>query len=152
METLDLVWTFAPEWKIRLLVLVVLANMYLAFRLYGVMSRARFKAAKEGRVTVDTYKATQNEPDDVAVFNRAVANQFESPVIFYAIIAISLAIGVSSWATVVLAALYVGLRWMHANEMIGEHVVLRRRKIFIRSVKVLMALMAELAISTLLKA
>ena len=152
METLDLVWTFAPEWKIRLLVLVVLANMYLAFRLYGVMSRARFKAAKEGRVTVDTYKATQNEPEDVAVFNRAVANQFESPVIFYAIIAISLAIGVSSWVTVVLAALYVGLRWMHANEMIGEHVVLRRRKIFIRSVKVLMALMAELAISTLLKA
>ena len=152
METLDLVWTFAPEWKIRLLVLVVLANMYLAFRLYGVMSRARFKAAKEGRVTVDTYKATQNEPEDVAVFNRAVANQFESPVLFYAIIAISLAIGVSSWATVALAALYVGLRWMHANEMIGEHVVLRRRKIFVRSVKVLMALMAELAISTLLRA
>ena len=85
METLDLIWTFAPEWKIRLLVLVVLANMYLAFRLYGVMSRARFRAAKEGRVTVETYKATQNEPEDVAVFNRAVVNQFESPVLFYAL-------------------------------------------------------------------
>ena len=152
METLDLIWSFAPEWKIRLLVLVVLANMFLAMRLYGVMSRVRYKAAKEGRVTVDTYKATQNEPEDVAVFSRAVANQFESPVLFYAIIGISLAIGVSSWITLALSAAYVFLRWTHANEMIGEHVVLRRRKIFVRSVYVLMALMAELAVSTLLKA
>ena len=58
---------------------------------------------------------------------------------FYALIAMSLALGVSSWLTVVLAALYVAIRWMHANEMIGEHVVLKRRKIFVQSVKVLMA-------------
>ena len=152
MEFIDPLWSFALEWKLRILVLVVLANMYLAFRLYGVMSKARFKAAKEGRVTVDTYKATQNEPEDVAVFNRAVANQFESPVLFYALIAISLALGVSSWVTVLIAIAYVVTRWQHANEMIGEHVVLKRRKIFVRSMKILLLLMIEVAISTLLRA
>ncbi len=151
MEFIDPLWTFAPEWKVRILALIVLANMALAVRLYSVMSRQRFKAAKEGRVTTDTYRATQNEPEDVAVFNRAVANQFESPVLFYALIAMSLALGVSSWFTVLFAAAYVAFRWLHANEMIGEHVVMRRRKIFIRSFKMLIALMAEFGISTLLR-
>lgn len=152
MEMIDPLWSFAEDWKVRILVLAVIANMYLAVRLYGVMSRKRIKAAKEGRVTVDTYRATQNEPEDVAVFNRAVQNQFESPVIFYALIAISLALGVSSWLTVILAIVYVILRWLHANEMIGEHVVLKRRKLFVRSIFVLLALMAEVTLSVMLRA
>ncbi len=152
MEMIDPLWSFAEDWKVRILALSVMANMYLAFRLYGVMSRKRIKAAKEGRVTVDTYRATQNEPEDVAVYNRAVQNQFESPVIFYGLVAISLALGVSSWLTVVIAIIYVALRWLHANEMIGEHVVLKRRKLFVRSVMALMVLMAEVAISVLLRA
>jgi len=151
MEFIDPLWTIAADWKVRLLALIVLANMVLALRLYIVMSKERTKAAREGRVTADTYRATQNEPEDVAVFNRAVANQFESPVLFYALIAMSLALGVSSWLTVVLAALYVGMRWMHANEMIGDHVVLKRRKLFIHSIQVLMVLMVEFALSVLLR-
>ncbi len=152
MEIIDPLWTFADDWKVRLIVLIVLANMALAVRLYGVMSKARFKAAKEGRVTTETYRATQNEPEDVAVFNRAVANQFESPTIFYALIAMSLALSVSSWLTVLIAFAYVTVRWMHGNEMIGEHVVLKRRKLFVRSVQILLVLMVEVAISTLLRA
>lgn len=150
MELIQPIWTFAEDWQVRLLVLIVIANMALAIRLYGVMSKARFKASKEGRVTAETYRATQNEPEDVAVFNRAVVNQFESPVMFYALVCISLALGVTSWLTVLIAAAYVIVRWMHANEMIGEHVVLKRRAIFVRSVKILMVLMAEVVISTML--
>lgn len=152
MELIDPLWTFAADWKVRLIVLVTLANMVLAVRMYSAMSKARFRAAKEGRVTADTYRATQNEPEDVAVFNRAVVNQFESPTLFYALIAISLALGVSSWLTVLLAMAYVAIRWRHGHEMIGEHVVLRRRKLFIRSMQVLMLLMLEIALSTLLRA
>lgn len=152
MDYIDPLWSFAEDWKIRVLVLIVLTNMYLAVRLYTVMSKKRFKAAKEGRVTTETYRATQNEPEDVAVFNRAVANQFESPVLFYALIAISFALHISSWLTVLFAAMYVGVRWAHANEMIGAHDVLKRRKLFLKSFYLLLALMAELAFSTLLRA
>lgn len=150
MEAIEPLWTAASDWKVRLIVLVTLANMVLAVRLYAAMARARFKVVKAGKATTETYRATQNEPEEAAVFNRAVQNQFESPVMFYALVAISLALGVSSWLTVALAAIYVAIRWRHGFEMIGEHVVLRRRKLFIRSVQVLMVLMAEVAISTLL--
>ncbi|MEM8750020.1 MAG: MAPEG family protein [Pseudomonadota bacterium] len=150
MELIEPLWSAASDWKLRILVLIVLANMLLALRLYGVMAKQRFRAAKEGRVTVETYRATQNEPEDVAVFNRAVANQFESPILFYALVAMSLALDVSSWLTVILAAIYVALRWLHAMEMIGDHDVLKRRKMFIRSITVLMAMMAELALSAML--
>lgn len=149
-DALALIWTAAPEWKLRLIVVLALANMVLAVRLYTAMSKARFRAAKAGRVTTDTYKATQNEPEDVAVFNRAVVNQFESPTLFYAIVAIGLALGVTSWITVLLAAAYVALRWRHGSEMIGAHDVLKRRKLFIRSFQILLAMMAELFVSAML--
>lgn len=152
MDLIEPLWSFAEDWKVRLLVLVVLANMVLAIRLYSAMAKARIKAVKAGRATAETYRATQNEPEEAAVFNRAVVNQFESPTIFYALIAISLALGVSSWLTVIFAAAYVAIRWRHGMEMIGEHVVLRRRKLFIYSIQLLMLLMAEVAVSTLLRA
>jgi len=150
MEFVEALWTFAEDWKVRLLVLVVLANMVLAMRLYGAMAKARNQVVRAGKATAETYRATQNEPEEAAVFNRAVVNQFESPTLFYALIAISLALGVSSWLTVLLAAVYVGIRWQHGHEMIGEHVVLHRRKLFIRSINVLIVLMVEVAVSTLL--
>ena len=150
MEAIEPLWTFAADWKVRLVVLITIANMVLAVRLYTAMAKARIKIVKAGKATTETYRATQNEPEEAAVFNRAVMNQFESPTIFYALIAISLALGVSSWLTVILAALYVAIRWRHGYEMIGEHVVLRRRKLFVRSVQVLMALMVEVTLSALL--
>lgn len=150
MEMIEPLWSHAADWKVRILVLIVIANMVLAIRLYSAMAKARNKVVRAGKATAETYRATQNEPEEAAVFNRAVVNQFESPTLFYALIAISLALGVSSWLTVVLAAVYVAVRWRHGMEMIGEHVVLRRRKYFIRSVQILMLLMVEVALSTLL--
>ena len=150
MEAIEPLWTFAADWKVRLVVLITIANMVLAVRLYTAMAKARVRVVKAGKATTETYRATQNEPEEAAVFNRAVMNQFESPTIFYALITISLALGVSSWLTVILAALYVAIRWRHGYEMIGEHVVLRRRKLFVRSVQVLMALMVEVTLSALL--
>ena len=149
-DWLVLIWFAEPDWRFRVLVVIVLANMALALRLYSAMAKARFKAVREGRATVDTFKATQDEPEDTAAFNRAVVNQFESPTLFYAIIAIGLALGVSSWITVILAAIYVALRWRHGLEMIGAHEVLRRRRIFIYSFYALIALMAELFVSTMI--
>ncbi len=150
MELIKPLWTAASDLQVRALVLIVLANMILVLRLYGVMSRARFKAVKAGKASVDTYKATQNEPEEVAVFTRAVANQFEAPVLFYALVAISLALDVTSWLTVALAAGFVILRWRHGLEMVGNHNVLKRRRIFIYSFYLLVAMMAELGISVML--
>jgi hypothetical protein len=150
MDMIEPLWTFAADIKVRVLILIVLAQMVLAVRLYSEMARQRFRAVKEGRVDKNVYKATQNEPEDVAVYSRVVTNQFEAPVLFFALIAMGFALNVTSWLTVVLALIFVILRWVHAAEMTGAHDVLRRRRIFLRSFQVLIVMMLEFAISAML--
>jgi len=124
--------------------------MVITIWCYTHMSKARVRAAKSGEVSPDIYKAVGDaEPEEIRVYTRLVANQFESPVLFYALIITGLAIGVTSWITVLLAFAYVFFRFRHAKEMAGEHVVLRRRKIFIQSIRILLLMVVELAISTL---
>ena len=149
MELFLQLWTAAPDLKIRLLVLALCAQMMISAVAYIRMSRARVGAHKEGRISPDTYKAVgHSEPEDLRVYTRAVANQFEAPVMFYAVVLAGLAIGVSSWLTVILAFLYVVFRWVHLNEMTRENQVFKRRKIFIQSIRVLLVMMAELLVST----
>ena len=150
METLTLLWTFAPVVKTQLAVLILLLQLGVTLWCYTQMSRARVRAVKSGAISPEIYKAVgDDEPEDVRVYTRLVANQFESPVLFYALIITGLAIGVTSWLTIALALVYLAFRCLHAREMSGEHVVLRRRKLFIRSLQILMVMMIELAISTL---
>lgn len=142
-------WTFEPGLIIRLLALAFVCQIAITIWTYMQMSKARVAAVKEKRVNPEIFKSTREEPDDLRVFNRAVANQFELPVVFYALIAVSLAIGVQSWITVVLAFVFVCIRIIHIREMLGQNRVLLRRKWFIRSVQTVMAMTAEFFISVL---
>jgi len=151
MDAILTLWTAAPELKTQLAVMAILANIALVIWCYSQMSKARVKAARAGTIDPEIYRAVGDaEPEDIRVYTRLVANQFESPVLFYALVITGLAIGVTSWITVILAFLYVILRIIHAREMAGDHNVLRRRKIFIRSFQVLLLLVIDLAVSTLL--
>ncbi|MEM9330107.1 MAG: MAPEG family protein [Pseudomonadota bacterium] len=149
METILLLWTAAPALKTQIVVLTILAQIVLTVWCYGKLSSKRVSAAKSGKVTPDMYKAVGDaEPEEIRVYTRLVANQFEMPVLFYVLLMTGLAINVTSWFTVVLAILYVVLRVVHAREMTGTHNVFRRRKIFIQSARVLLLLILELAVST----
>ncbi|MEM7069225.1 MAG: MAPEG family protein [Pseudomonadota bacterium] len=150
MDIILSLWTAAPILKTKLLVIMISAQMILTIWCYYKMSAARVGAVKAGKITPEIYKAVGDaEPEEVRVFTRLVANQFELPVLFYAIILTSLAIGVASWLTVVLAGLFVATRVIHAREMAGEHVVLRRRRIFVQTVRITLLMILELLISTL---
>ena len=149
METLQLLWSFAPDIKLKLLLLALAAQMYLALRMYLKLSANRVAAAKAGRVDPKIYKATENEPEELRVFTRAVANQFEMPVLFYAIIIAGIAASTSTWLTVVLAWAFVALRFVHAGEMTTSNNVFRRRKMFIRSTQVFLVMLVEFVIATL---
>ena len=149
METLALIWTFAPDLKVKLLLFALAAQILLTINVYMQMSKQRVAAAKAGRVTADTYKSTNNEPEDLRVYTRAVANQFELPVMFYAIVIAGIAASMSSWITVVLAWLFVLFRVLHIKYMLAGN-VLKRRKIFIRCMQMFLVMVAEFVISTLL--
>ena len=146
---LDFLWSYQTAWITKLLVVMLIAQMLLTVWLYGKMAKSRFAAVKEGLITRDDYKVVGSEPEQAAIFTRALANQFELPVMFYAVVITGLAVGVSSWITVILAFLFVLARVAHAREMIGANEVMKRRGMFINSVRVFLLLVAELLISTL---
>ncbi len=147
---MDFLWSFQSAWITKLLVIILIVQMLLTVWLYTKMAKSRFAAVKEGLITRDDYKVVGNEPEQAAIFTRALANQFELPVLFYAVVITGMAIGVSSWITVMLAFLFVLARIVHAREMVGENQVMKRRAMFINSMRVFLLLMAELLISTLI--
>ena len=149
MEALMMLWDFAPELKTKLLYLAIVGQIIITIYCYSAMSRARVAAVKGNRVQPDNYKATTDEPEDLRVFTRAVANQFEMPVVFYVLVLASLMASTASWITVVLAWIYVVMRWVHAREMIGSNTVLKRRKIFIQSARVIVFMVIEFVIALL---
>ncbi|MEM7215608.1 MAG: MAPEG family protein [Pseudomonadota bacterium] len=150
MDIITSLWIAAPVLKTQFAVLAILVQIAITVWCYMQLSKARVAAAKAGVVTPEMYVAVGDaEPEDIRVYTRLVANQFEMPVVFYALVITGLAIGVTSWITVVLAFVYICFRILHAREMAGEHNVLRRRKLFIQSARIILLMIAELFISTL---
>lgn len=151
METIYSLWTFAPVVKTQIAVFLILAQVFITIWCYTQMSKARVAAVKAGDIVPEVYKAVgDSEPENLRVYTRLVANQFEAPVLFFAMLITGLAVGITSWIAIVLGLLFIVFRIIHAREMAGEHVVLRRRKIFIRSMQCITLMAFELAISTLL--
>lgn len=146
---IDFLWTFEKVWQLKLLIIIMIAQILLTIWLYMQMSKARIKSVKDGLSTREDFAVVTNEPAATAIYSRALANQFELPVLFFVIILSGIAVGVSSWITVVLAFLFVIARVVHAREMIGENRVMKRRAMFINSMRVFMLLLLELFISTI---
>ncbi len=147
---LDFIWTFEKALQLKLLVMIIIAQIVLTFWLYMQMSKARTKAVKEGSVDREDFSVVSNEPDSTAIFTRALANQFELPVLFYVVILTGMIVGISSWITVALAFIFVLSRVVHAREIIGENRVLKRKGMFINTMRIFILLLLELFISTIL--
>ena len=150
MDAISPLWTAAPELKAALAIFIIMAQVLLAVWCYMQLSKNRMKAAKSGEVAPEIYIATgDSEPEYLRVYTRLVANQFEMPVIFYVIMLTGLAVAITSWITIILGIAYVIFRILHAKEMAGEHVVMRRRRLFIRSSQILLLMIIELGVSTI---
>jgi hypothetical protein len=149
MDALTMLWDFAPEIKTKLLYLAIVGQFIITIYCYSAMSKARVAAVRGKRIQPENYKATADEPEDLRVYTRAVANQFEMPVVFYVLVLASVMAATASWITVVLAWAFVILRGVHAKEMIGDNQVLRRRKIFIFATRFLLLMVLEFVIALL---
>ena len=149
MDFVAPLWTFAPGAKVALLMLAIVGQIALTFRMYQTVGNARMKAGREGRITAETYSVVGDEPADLALLTRALANQFELPVLFFVIVLGHLAVGTASWITAVLAILFVAARFVHANEMMGRNRVMLRRKLFFRSMGIFVAMLAEFALAAI---
>lgn len=146
---IELFWTYQEAWKLKFLVFILLGQVGLTIWLYTQMAKARIAAVVEGKATREDFAVISEEPEASRIQMRALENQFELPVLFYAVVVTSLAVGVSSWLTVILSLLFVILRVFHAKEMLGQNRVMKRRATFINAMRVFMLLVVELFVSTL---
>ena len=94
-----------------------MASMVLLTFVVGlVAARARFAGVRSGEIRLKYFKLMQGQdvPDRVTVTTRCFNNMFEVPVLFYVACTLSISLGVEGLSGLVLAWLFVALRYAQA--------------------------------------
>lgn len=96
---------------------------------------ARFKAARQGHVTVEDFRYGESErvPPTVSLPNRHFMNLLEVPVLFYVAGFMAHLLGQVDPTVMTLAWAYVGLRAGHSLVHLGHNNVLHRLALFAAS-------------------
>lgn len=115
------------------------------------MSRVRVAAVTAGKVDAKAFKYMENEPEDLRNYTRALANQFESPVLFYAACIIAFTTGTANIAVLVLAWGYALFKMSHTYVHATANRLKHRRPTFIAAFGCLVLLWVVLAVSLAIK-
>jgi hypothetical protein len=106
----------------------MLAQIALTCALYAWLTVARALAVRSGQVDYASFVLGRDEPKNVARITRNLGNQFELPVIFYAIVVLLVALGRVATIDVVAAWVFVAGRVIHtAVQTLTDDVPLRGR-------------------------
>lgn len=123
----------------------------LTFVLMLWMGRARFAAVRAGQVKVEDIALGQRAwPDRVMQIVNAFHNQFETPVLFYALVAFALLTRQADLIFVIMSWLYVLSRLAHAAIYTTSNVVMLRFQAFLAGTLVLVAMWIVFAVRLLL--
>ena len=129
------------------LLLPVLAQVVLTFVVMLVMYRKRVAEMKTKRIHPQRTKSrsmTHGVLTDSETAANNYANLFESPVLFYTAILLTLILMVQDSILVALAWTYVGSRYLHSFIHITYNRVMHRFSVFIFSSFVLLAMWVRL--------
>ena len=103
----------------------MLAHIGWVFLLYAWLTVARTGAVRRGEVEIGAF-AHGEEPHHVARITRNLANQFELPAIFYAVVVLLVATGRVTMIDVVAAWVFVAGRVIHSLvQILTDNVPLR---------------------------
>ena len=92
----------------------MLAQIGWTFVLYVWLTVERARAVARGEVKYSAFEFSRNEPPSVARVTRNLANQFELPVIFYAVVVLLVVIGRVGTIDVLAAWVFVAGRVIHS--------------------------------------
>ena len=129
----------------------MLAHIGWVFLLYVWLTIARQRAVQRGEVEYGSF-ARGEEPHEVARITRNLANQFELPVIFYAVVVLLVATKNVTSVDIIAAWVFVAGRVIHTLvQTLTDNVPLRGQVFLINfaGVAVLVAHLALLAIQAL---
>ena len=121
--------------------LPILAHIILIFMLYIYLGVLKTRAVKEGNV--DRQKASLNSkawPEYVVKVSNNLANQFESPILFYMLSVIYYLTNHVNSILVLIMSLYVFSRYIHAYIHVTSNYVPYRYKFFLIGVLILLVL------------
>ena len=124
------------------MVLLALATLYI----YVPMSKARVKSVKDGTVKAGVYKLNQGEPEESLRFSRAIANQYESPTLFYAVCLAAYVTSNASIVMVVLAWVFALTKVAHSYVHTSSNNLRHRRPMFMVSFATLILLWLVFAV------
>ena len=129
-----------------LVFLPVLTHILLIFMLYIYLGVVKSRSSKEG--SVDRKAANLNSkawPDYVVKVSNNLANQFESPIIFYVLSVIYYLTNNVDSILLSIMSVYVLSRYMHAYVHVTSNYVPYRLRLFLVGVLILLGLTLCLA-------
>ncbi len=111
------------------------------------LGRARFRAGRAGAVTLkDIALDSSRWPDDIRKLSNNFDNQFQLPVLFYAILPLLILLVKVDWLQVVLAWAFVASRILHSQVHTGHNEVIRRFQIFLLGFIIIVIMWAWFAV------
>jgi hypothetical protein len=123
----------------------------LTFVLLFMMGSARFAAVKAGQVKVrDIALGERAWPPRATQIANTFHNQFETPVLFYALVALAIVTRQADLLFVVLSWVFVAARLAHAWVYTTSNNVLTRFRIFLAGTGILMLMWAIFAVRILI--
>jgi hypothetical protein len=127
----------------------MLAHIAWVVLLYAWLTVARAQAVKRGEVSYSSFEFNREEPPAVARIRLNLANQFELPVIFYALVVLLIALGKVTLFDVIAAWVFVAGRVIHTLVQTLTDNVPLRGNVFMINFLAVMALAAHVALIAL---
>jgi len=122
----------------------MVAHVLLVFMLYGLLGLRRSGVVKAGKADRSTFRENRDEPSESLVVRNAIANQFELPVLFYAVSITLFVAQADNLPAVLLGWLFVALRYAHAYVHVTSNDLRLRGPLFLAGFLTLAAMWAWL--------
>ncbi len=116
----------------------VIIQALITLFLYIPMSGRRINSVKSGTAKASDYRLVAKEPDDVRQMTRAIANQFETPILFYAVCISAFVTGNAGTIMVLLAWAWIAAKCVHVYIQTTSNRLRIRRPVFMVSFVILL--------------
>lgn len=126
----------------NLIVGPLLAQMLLTVGMFGLLAARKAKAVRLKTVNLKHAALDHSAwPDEVVKVSNNIANQFETPILFYIVCLALFQLNSVSAAVLTLAWLYVATRFVHGFVHVGSNLVPIRLRAFAAGLLILFVLM-----------
>jgi hypothetical protein len=124
----------------------LLAHAVLVFILYALLSIRRSAAVKAGKAQNEQFRENRDEPTESLAVRNSLANQFELPVLFYAVSIVLFITEADNLPAVILAWIFVVSRYAHAYVHVTSNDLSYRSPLFALGFLALVGMWAWLGI------